>query len=90
MAKAAYQNGLYTIPDTPYIFQCKADCYTLSVRIAGLVGSSHPFTRGHGAGGRILHPGLCRSRRDQGNPPTFSALTPPLFSRPVPLPQSNG
>jgi hypothetical protein len=46
MGKAAYQNGLYTIPDNPYIFQCKADCYALSGQIAGLVGSSHPYTRG--------------------------------------------
>jgi hypothetical protein len=46
MALAAYQDGLYTIPDNPYIFQCKADCHTLAGQIADLVGPSHPYTRG--------------------------------------------
>jgi hypothetical protein len=46
MALAAYQAGLYTIPDNPYIFHCKADCCTLTGQIADLVGPVHPYTRG--------------------------------------------
>lgn len=46
MALSAYQDGLCGIPENPGIFQCEADCHTLAAQIAGLVGPSHPFTRG--------------------------------------------
>ncbi|KQC04528.1 MAG: hypothetical protein APR53_10150 [Methanoculleus sp. SDB] len=43
--KFAFENGITTPADNP-IFQCKADCVSLTGRIADCVGGSHAYTKG--------------------------------------------
>jgi hypothetical protein len=77
MGKGAYQNGLYTIPDNPCIFRCKADCCTLTGQIAGLVGSSHPHTRGMVRVAAYCFPGFADFIGTTEIHPTSPSLFPP-------------